>query len=157
MKLYRYGMGILIILISIILVSIAFTSNKSSSKSLDEVKYVIGVSQANLSESWSIAMNEEIKKEATKYKDIKVIYRDAGKSTGKQEKDINELLNDGVDLLIVSFNDSQKLTPSVSKAYKSVPVIVLDRAVEGYDYTLFIGPDNQSIGIQAGSLISDKQ
>ena len=155
MKVYRYGIGIFIILISIIFIGFFVTSNKSNSKNLDEVKYVIGVSQANLSEPWSIAMNEEIKKEATKYKNIKVIYRDAGQNAEKQEKDINELLNDGVDLLIVSFNDSQKLTPSVSKAYKSVPVIVLDRAVEGYDYTLFIGPDNQSIGIQAGSLISD--
>ncbi len=41
----------------------------------------------------------------------------------------------------------------MSKIYKSMPVIVLDRAVEGYDYSLYIGPDNEKIGIQAGNLV----
>ncbi len=61
----------------------------------------------------------------------------------------------GVDLLIVSINDSKKLTPLVSEVYKTIPVIVLDRAVEGYDYSLYIGPDNENIGIQAGNLVVD--
>ena len=58
-----------------------------------------------------------------------------------------------MDLLIVSINDSKELTLLVSKIYKSMPVIVLDRAVEGYDYSLYIGPDNEKIGIQAGNLV----
>lgn len=38
----------------------------------------------------------------------------------------------------------------VSEVYQKIPVIVLDRVVEGYDYSLFIGPDNDLIGKQAG-------
>jgi len=117
------------------------------------VEFVIGMSQANLTEPWRISMNEEIMEQAKKYKNIKIVYKDAGGDTDKQKKDINELVSDGVDLLIVSINDSNKLTPLVSKVYKSMPVIVLDRAVEGYDYSLYIGPDNEKIGIQAGNFV----
>ncbi|MBC8062380.1 MAG: substrate-binding domain-containing protein [Clostridiaceae bacterium] len=119
------------------------------------VEFVIGMSQANLTEPWRIAMNQEIIEEARKYKNIKIVYKDAGGDTYKQSKDINELVSDGVDLLIVSINDSEKLTPLVSQVYKSMPVIVLDRAVEGYDYSLYIGPDNETIGNKAGQLVAD--
>lgn len=143
------------ILIIFTIVIIFITIKTNMKKRSDGIEFVIGMSQANLSEPWRISMNKEIMNEAKKYKNIKIIYRDAGGDTDKQKKDIDELLNSGIDLLIVSINDSQQLTPVVSRAYKSIPVIVLDRAVEGYDYTLYIGTDNESIGRQAGTLVAD--
>lgn len=137
------------------LVIIFIITKVNMKKKSDGTEFVIGMSQANLSEPWRISMNEEIISEAKKYKNIKIVYRDAGGDTDKQKRDIDELLNSGIDLLIVSINDSQELTPVVSRAYKSIPVIVLDRAVEGYDYTLYIGTDNESIGRQAGTLVAD--
>jgi galactofuranose transport system substrate-binding protein len=121
----------------------------------DGYEFVIGMSQANLNEPWRIAMNEEISQEALKYSNIKVVFRDAGGSTEKQASDIKELQNSGINLLIVSMDDSKNLTSVVSGVYQSIPVIVLDRAVEGYDYTMYIGNDNLSIGRQVGSLVSD--
>lgn len=144
-------MFVLIIMIVIVAASIKLISTKES----EGIEFVIGMSQANLTEPWRISMNEEIFEEATKYKNIKIVYKDAGGDTDKQKKDINELVSAGVDLLIVSINDSKKLTPLVSEVYKSMPVIVLDRAVEGYDYSLYIGPDNEKIGIQAGDFVLD--
>lgn len=123
-------------------------------KKSEGVEFVIGMSQANLTEPWRISMNEEIVNEAKKYPNLKVIYKDAGGDTDRQKKDIEELLDYDIDLLIVSFDDSKKLTPVISKANKSIPVIVLDRAIEGFDYTLYIGPDNESIGRQAGELVA---
>lgn len=72
-----------------------------------------------------------------------------------KKKDINDLINFGADLLVLSINDSKELTTVVKKAYESIPVIILDRAVEGYDYTLYIGSDAKSIGIQAGNLVGE--
>ena len=43
--------------------------------------------------------------------------------------------------------------PVVGEIYRSIPVIVLDRAVEGFDYSLFIGPDNEIIGKKAGTAV----
>ena len=137
------------------IVIVAITIKSITTKKSEGVEFVIGMSQANLTEPWRISMNEEIIEEAKKYKNIKIVYKDAGGDTDKQKKDINELVSAGVDLLIVSINDSKKLTPLVSEVYKTMPVIVLDRAVEGYDYSLYIGPDNEKIGIQAGNLVVD--
>lgn len=120
----------------------------------DGYQFVIGMSQANLTDPWRIAMNEEISKEARQYSNIKVVFRDAGSSADKQADDIDELCRSGIDLLIVSIDDSHKLTSLVSKVYQKIPVIVLDRAVEGYDYTMYIGNDNCSIGQQAGNFVS---
>ena len=118
-------------------------------------RYLIGMSQANLYEPWRVYMNKEITDEAEKHDDIQVIFKDAGGDTEKQKKDIEDLKNFGVDLLIVSINDSGELTPIVKEVYKSIPVILLDRAVEGYDYTLYIGSETRSIGEQAGDLAEE--
>lgn len=148
-NIFIFPLGIIVILTFVIVLTIN-NHNKS-----EGVEFVIGMSQANLIEPWRIAMNQEIIQESKKYNNIKIIYRDAGGDSDKQKRDINELINDGSDLLIVSISDSQKLTPLISDIYKSKPIIVLDRAVEGYDYTLYIGPDNESIGRQAGNLACD--
>lgn len=121
----------------------------------NQVKYLIGVSQANLVEPWRVVMNEEIRDEAEKHEEMRVIFSDAAQNSQKQVKDVEELLQEGIDLLIISPNESAALTPIVAEAYRKIPVIVLDRAVEGYDYTLFIGPDNRLIGRQAGKLVAD--
>lgn len=117
--------------------------------------FIIGMSQANLYEPWRIYMNKEIEDAAKKHKNVKVIFKDAGGDTEKQKKDINDLINFGADLLIVSINDSKELTKEVEKAYESIPVIILDRAVDGYDYTLYIGSDTKSIGAKAGHLVGE--
>jgi len=147
--------GIYIFVLILMIVIVATTIKIITKEKSEGVEFVIGMSQANLTEPWRISMNEEIIEEAKKYKNIKIVYKDAGGDTDKQKKDINELVSAGVDLLIVSINDSKKLTPLVSKVFESMPVIVLDRAVEGYDYSLYIGPDNEKIGIQAGNLAID--
>jgi len=117
--------------------------------------FIIGMSQSNLYEPWRINMNKEVEEEAKKHSNVKIIYKDAGGDAEKQKKDIEDLINFGSDLLIVSINDSKQLTGAVKKAYESIPVIILDRAVEGYDYTLYIGSDTKSTGVQAGELVAE--
>jgi galactofuranose transport system substrate-binding protein len=119
------------------------------------VRFLVGFSQANLTEPWRIAMTEEVKAEAARLSDMKIIYTDAADSTNRQIEDVNRLMDYGIDLLIISPTDSRALTPAVRDAYSKVPVIVLDRAVEGYDYSLFIGPDNERLGREAGRVISE--
>ena len=119
----------------------------------EKVEYLIGVSQANMRESWRLALARELKEEAAKHPGVRLIFTDATQNSDKQIADIKRLLACGVDLLIVSPCDVKKITPMVSGVYKSIPVIVMDRVVEGYDYSLFIGPDNRSIGKQAGESV----
>ncbi|MGX6443627.1 substrate-binding domain-containing protein [Neobacillus sp. K501] len=114
-----------------------------------EVDYVIGVSQPNLLEPWQVLMNEELKNEVAKHDNIRVIYTDAAQSTEQQIKDIQTLKDYGIDLLIVSIDNSSKLTPVISEMYQEIPVIVLGRGVTGYNYSLYIGSDYYFIGEMA--------
>ena len=117
----------------------------------EKVEYLIGVSQANMRESWRLALTRELKEEAAKHPGVRLIFTDATQNSDKQISDIKRLLACGVDLLIVSPCDVKKITPMVSGVYKSIPVIVMDRVVEGYDYSLFIGPANPSSACLAAS------
>lgn len=116
----------------------------------EEIEYVIGVSQANMREPWRLVLMNEIKEEAGKHTNIRLITTDATSNSKKQENDVKKLLEYGIDLLIISPSDVNKMTPVIREANREIPVIVMDKAVEGFDYTLFIGPDNKQIGKQAG-------
>lgn len=152
-----YIAAIMMVLVSVTFIGgiIAYNHTRFnvSNSTEDTIEFLIGVSQADLEEPWRIIMTEEIKEEAKKYPHLKVIYMEAAGSYEKQVQDIEELQAFGVDLLIVSPTDPSKLTPIVSQAYQKMPVVVLDRSIEGYDYTLYIGPDNSGVGKQAGEYI----
>lgn len=122
----------------------------------DDIEYVIGVSQTNMREEWRVALIQELQEEAGKYEHIKIITTDATDTVEKQENDIDRLIEYGIDLLIVSPCDTAQMTAKVKAVYQSgIPVIVMDRSVEGFDYNLFIGPDNTLIGKRAGECVRD--
>ena len=119
--------------------------------------YTIGMSQCNLGEPWRVQMNLDIKNEAEKHPELKVIFKDAQNDSLRQQSQIEEFINAGVDLIIVSPKEAAPLTPPVAAAYeKGIPVIVLDRRVLGDKYTCFIGADNKKIGYAAGRWIVER-
>ncbi len=117
------------------------------------VECVIGVSLANLREQWRLVLKDELEAEAEKYDGVRLVMTDAAGDSEKQAADVERLMSYDIDLLIISPTDVEALTPVISRTYEKIPVIVLDRAVEGYDYSLFIGPDNDLIGRQAGKTV----
>jgi ribose transport system substrate-binding protein len=123
----------------------------------DAVRYTIGMSQCNLGEPWRVQMTADIKKAAEAHPDIEVVFKDAQNDTLRQRAHIEEFVSAGVDLILVSPKESQPLTEPVAKAFAAgIPVIVLDRAVLGDQYTTFIGADNEAIGRAAGEWIKKK-
>ncbi|WP_438348588.1 substrate-binding domain-containing protein [Paenibacillus sp. FA6] len=133
-----------------ILVLLSFRDTTPTKKADDQVKYLIGVSQPNLSDPWQVVMNDEISQEVKDHTDMKVIFTDAATSSQQQISDVKKLIGYGVDLLIISLDDPIALTSTVSEVYGKIPVIVLGRGVTDYDYTLYIGTDNEMIGQKAG-------
>lgn len=118
-------------------------------------KFVIGMSQCNLGEPWRVQMNEDVKTAASQHADeIEVIFKDAQNKTEAQQAQVREFIQMGVDLIIISPKEARPLTKPVAEAYqKGIPVIVLDRKVEGDQYTCFIGADNVKIGREAGKYL----
>jgi ribose transport system substrate-binding protein len=119
-----------------------------------EKTFTIGMTQCNLGEPWRVQMNADIKAEADKHPEIKMIFKDAQNDTLKQRAHVEELVSAGVNLIIISPKEAQPLTEPVGKAIDAgIPVIVLDRAIIGDKYTCFIGADNKKIGRHAGKWI----
>jgi len=114
-------------------------------------RFVIGFSQCNKAEPWRTWMDSSLMAEAAKHPELEVLYADAQQDNSKQVADVESFLRQRIDLLIISPNEAKPLTAIVKRAYDSgIPVIVLDRAIEGDSYTTFIGADNREIGRAAG-------
>jgi ribose transport system substrate-binding protein len=116
--------------------------------------FVIGLSQCNLGEPWRVQMNADIAAAAAKHPNLKLLAKDAQNDSLRQRAQVEELAAQHVDLLIISPKEAAPLTKPVAEVFhRGIPVIVLDRAVEGEDFTTFIGADNQRIGREAGKLV----
>jgi ribose transport system substrate-binding protein len=99
-------------------------------------------------------MNADIKAAAAKHPELEVIYKDAQNQSTTQQAQVSEFVDQGVNLIIISPKEAKPLTEPVRDAYRAgIPVIVLDRKVEGEDYTCFIGADNVKIGREAGKFL----
>ncbi|MCF8261308.1 MAG: substrate-binding domain-containing protein [Melioribacteraceae bacterium] len=116
-----------------------------------EKEFLIGFSQCTSEDLWRQTMNDEINREIFFYENLSLVMTDADNSIEKQIADIRSLVEQKVDLLIVSPVVSGPLTSIIDEVYKmGIPVILLDRKIEGDSYTAFIGADNHEIGYQAG-------
>jgi signal transduction histidine kinase/DNA-binding response OmpR family regulator len=114
---------------------------------------VIGFSQCTMIDEWRQNMVDEMRREISFLRDydIELIVKDAGDNNETQIADINELVAQGIDLLIVSPNEADPLTPTVEKVYETgIPVIVIDRKINSTKYSSYIGADNFTIGKEAG-------
>ena len=117
--------------------------------------WVIGVSQCNLGEPWRVQMNDDLANAAQSHPNLKLVFKDAQNDSLTQRAQVGELVAQGIDLLIVSPKEASPLTKPVAEAFqKGIPVIVLDRQVEGQEFTTFIGGDNKKIGREAGRWVA---
>jgi ribose transport system substrate-binding protein len=102
-------------------------------------------------------MDDDIKAAAKDVPQFEVKFADAAQDNAKQVADVDNYITQQIDLLIISPNEAKPLTAVVKKAFdKGMPVIVLDRKVEGDAYTGFIGGDNVQIGTEAGKYVAEK-
>jgi len=122
-----------------------------------EDPWVIGMSQCNLGEPWRVQMDADIRAAAAQHPNVRVIFKDAQNSSLIQRAQVEEYVEQGVDLIIISPKEAAPLTRPVAEAYQQgIPVIVLDREVQGDQYTTFIGADNVQIGREAGKWIRER-
>jgi ribose transport system substrate-binding protein len=119
-------------------------------------KFLVGFSQANLGEPWRVAMNAEVAARAKDFPNLQIVYADAQQDNAKQVADVETFLRQKIDLLIISPNEAKPLTPIVQRVFASgIPVIILDREIEGDSYTTFIGANNVEIGHAAGEYAAE--
>lgn len=114
-------------------------------------KYRFGFSQVTVIEPWRVQFNKDMKKEADLHPEVELIITDGQDKTEKQVADVENLISQGVDVLLISPKESAGLTGVTLKAIEAgIPVIILDRNVNTDKYAQFIGGDNVVIGRAAG-------
>lgn len=118
--------------------------------------FVIGISQCS-KDSWREMANRDIRREASFFNDLQVEIRSVADNSEDQIADVRHFIEKGVDLLVISPNESGALTPIVSEAWHSgIPVILYDRKIDSEDYTAYIGADNWQIGHEIGEYLKNK-
>lgn len=119
-------------------------------RSETERKFIIGFSQAQGDDDWRKTMMQEMTREVSFHNNITFKTKDAKANSQNQIEQIQELINDKVDLLIVSPNETEPLTPILEKVYESnTPIVLIDRRINSEKYTAYIGASNYEVGQNA--------
>ena len=131
-------------------------SSKSASSGLlpTKDKYVIGYSQSNNAEPYRAQLNVQLQYYVKQHPNLELLpIADAAQDSSRQVSQVQQFVSRKVDILIVSPNEADPLTPAVEQACKAgIPVIILDRSVKTDCIAAFIGGDNVAIGKAAGEL-----
>ncbi len=136
---------------SILILSLLIYSCTSNS----EKKYRIGFAQCTGTENWKRATREGMQRELSLHPGTELIYRSANDNSDLQVRQIKELLNQNIDILLVSPNEAKPLTSVVEEAYnRGIPVVVIDRKTNSDLYSAFIGINNYELGRMAGDYVA---
>lgn len=95
---------------------------------IKEDPYVIGFSNASISNSWRVGMLHSIQQAAHDNADQieQLIITDANDDPAKQVADVQDLIERGVDILIVSAATADALDGIVTRAYEAgIPVVLV--------------------------------
>ncbi|WP_435181414.1 substrate-binding domain-containing protein [Cellulophaga omnivescoria] len=120
-----------------------------------EKKTIIGFSQTGVNDQWRKSMNKSMQLQADFYPEIELKILDGNDDVKKQIEDINQFIDEKVDVLIISPVQSKPITPLVNKALQQdIPVLIVDRKIDGPNYTSYIGGDNYQVGVNAANYIA---
>ncbi|WP_373820902.1 D-ribose ABC transporter substrate-binding protein [Jeotgalibaca porci] len=114
---------------------------------------VVGVSISTLNNPFFVSLEEGInnlaEENGTKIKSL-----DAQNDTAKQTNDVDDLIQQGVDILLINPVDSSAITPAVESANaKGIPVITIDRSSESGKILALVASDNVEGGEMAAEYI----
>ncbi|MDW8549131.1 substrate-binding domain-containing protein [Epilithonimonas ginsengisoli] len=146
----KLGMRNVSIVLFILLILV--TACKDSSKKSDKI--VIGFSQGLGNHPWRQAMNHSMEIQASLHSNVQLTISKAEGSVKKQIADIHKMIDQNIDVIIISPIEPNSIVPIVKKAYsRKIPVILVDRKINSSDYVTYIGSDNEEIGKEAASYI----
>jgi ABC-type sugar transport system substrate-binding protein len=142
----------------ILLYIIIFINTISYANALNPNKtYTVAFTQDTLSNDFRFNQVLMVKKELSKYPNIKFLYSDARSNSSLQIMQIEDFMYQKVDLLIVGTSDETSVSVATDKVYNSgIPVIFIDRKVKSNKYTTYIHPDNKQIARSSAKYILGK-
>lgn len=121
--------------------------------------YTIGFSISTLNNPFFVTLSEGAEAKASELgASLSVV--DAQDDASKQASDVEDLIQQGVDMILINPVDSEAVASAVESANNAnIPVITVDRSAEGGEVVSHIASDNVAGGEMAGeyllSLVGD--
>jgi len=120
-------------------------------------RHLIAFAQDTMANDFRRAQVFEVRDAVAKYPELDFVYSDAKGRVSLLIRQIERFINRQVDILVVGTNDESAAVPIIAKAHRQgIPVIVLDRGIQGDDYTTFINSDNVLIGRIGAEYIAER-
>ncbi len=115
--------------------------------------FKIGFSISTLNNPFFVTLNDGAEAKA-KELDAELMVVDAQDDASKQASDIEDLIQQGVDLIMINPVDSEAVTAAVESANAAgIPVITVDRSASGGEVVSHIASDNKAGGEMAGEFL----
>jgi len=116
----------------------------------------IGFSQVTLQSPFYVQLKEGAEA-AAKASGNTLVFLDANGDVSKQNNDIQDLITQGVNAIIINPVNPDAVVPSLEAAVSAgIPVITVDRSVNGDGVTAHIGRDNKKMGQLVGEAVVAK-
>ena len=117
--------------------------------------FTIGFPQDNMANDWRRAQVMAVKAELSLHPSIKFVHSDAHGNTAKNIQDIEDMVDRGIDLLIVSPRDSAAMTPVIAQVRaQGIPVVLLTRRILTDDFTTFVSASDDKIARRAAAYMA---
>jgi len=128
--------------------------SKDAGSKDDSVK--IGLSISTLNNPFFVTLKEGAEKKA-KEEGIEITTVDAQNDPAKQVSDVEDLIQKGIDVLLINPTDSAAITAAIESANNAgIPVITVDRSAEGGEVVAHIASDNEAGGKMAGEYLAEQ-
>lgn len=125
-------------------------TKKESESTGGEGDLKIGFSISTLNNPFFVTLSDGAKEQAEEM-GAKLIVIDAQDDAAKQASDVEDLIQQGVDLILINPTDSEAVVATVQSANDAgIPVITVDRSAEGGEVVSHIASDNKAGGVLAG-------
>jgi ribose transport system substrate-binding protein len=117
----------------------------------------LGYNVATLANPFFQGMTKGVVDAAKKYPNITLINTNANGDANTQSTMVIDLINQGVDALILNPINANSIVPVVQQANKKgIPVFTLDRGAAGGEMANFLETDNVALGREGAQYIIDK-
>ncbi|OIU68626.1 ribose ABC transporter substrate-binding protein RbsB [Rossellomorea aquimaris] len=129
---------------------------KPDTKNKDPEDIKIGLSVSTLNNPFFVSIRNGVEEEA-KSQGMDVIVVDAQNDAAKQINDVEDLIQQGVDVLLINPTDSSAISTAVQSANSiGIPVITLDRSADKGEVETLVTSDNEKGGEMAGEYIVEQ-
>lgn len=123
----------------------------------EDAEFLVGFANSSVEHPWRIAIQNAILREAEKYDDIAIVTTEAGEDPMRQVHNVEDMLARGIDLLLVCTVEGEPFRPAVEMMKEAgVPLVPVDRAIIGDDFTCYIEQSNLDIGMRAADWIAEQ-